>query len=140
MSFVFLVIFFAFSGWIDLPENVLQVSFGWFMLAWFGSSLAILLGALAEEFELVEKLWHPLAYILFPLSGAAFLVDALPQEAQYYVLLLPMVHGTEYIREGFFGSQITAHYDLGYMALVNLGLTISGLSQTMKISRTITPE
>lgn len=140
MSFIFLVLFFSFIGWLQLPEDVLQVAGGWFMLAWFGSSLALFLGALSESTETVEKLWHPAAYILFPLSGAAFLVDALPAPAREYVLLLPMVHGVEYVREGYFGSQVTAHYDMAYMALWNIGLTLVGLAQVRKVSRVVVPE
>jgi ABC-type polysaccharide/polyol phosphate export permease len=140
MSFVFLVILFGFIGWLKMPEDVLQVIGGWLMLAWFGSSLALLLGALSEQSETIEKLWHPASYLLFPLSGAAFLVDVLPKQAQDAVLWLPMVHGVEYLREGYFGSQITAHYDLTYMAICNLGLTIFGLAQLSKVSRTVVPE
>lgn len=140
MSFVFLVLFFNFIGWLELPEDVLQVAAAWCMLAWFGTGLALLLGALSETSETVEKLWHPAAYILFPLSGAAFLVDALPEPARDYVLLLPMVHGVEYLREGYFGSAIIAHYDLAYMALWNTALTLFGLSQVRKVSRTVVPE
>jgi ABC-2 type transport system permease protein/capsular polysaccharide transport system permease protein len=51
-----------------------------------------------------------------------------------------MVHGVEIVREGFFGSQIVAHYDLGYMALANTVLTLMGLAHTRKISRTVIPE
>ena len=140
MSFVFLVLFFNFIGWLDLPENVLQIAGAWCMLGWFGSGLALFLGALSETSETVEKLWHPAAYILFPLSGAAFLVDALPDAAQRVVLFLPMVHGVEYLREGYFGSQIVAHYDMAYMALWNVILTLLGLAQTRKISRILVPE
>lgn len=140
MSFVFLVLFFSFIGWLDLPEDVLQIAAAWCMLAWFGASLALFLGALSETSETVEKLWHPAAYILFPLSGAAFLVSALPDAAQKFVLLLPMVHGVEFLREGYFGSQITAHYDIGYMAMWNVILTLFGLAQTRKISRILVPE
>ena len=93
-----------------------------------------------KSYESVEKLWHPASYILFPLSGAAFLVDALPQAAQEFVLLLPMVHGTEFLREGYFGSKINAHYDLAYMTLLNVGLTLLGLAQTRKIGRILVPE
>ena len=50
MSFVFLALFFYFIGWIELPEDILQVLAGWVMLAWFGFSLALLLGALSERF------------------------------------------------------------------------------------------
>ena len=140
MSFVFLVLFFHFIGWLELPEDVLQISEGWAMLAWFGLGLALLLGALSESYEIIDKLWHPAAYILFPLSGAAFLVSALPEEAREVILFLPMVHGVEYIREGYFGSQIVAHYDLTYMALFNTALTILGLAQTLKVSRSVVPE
>ncbi|MBA3669033.1 MAG: ABC transporter permease [Sphingomonas sp.] len=140
MSFTFLTLFFGFIGWLEMPEDVLQVAAGWAMLAWFGVSLALMLGAVSEQSETIEKLWHPTSYLLFPLSGAAFLVSALPPSAQNFILWLPMVHGVEYLREGYFGSQITAHYDLTYMALVNLTLTIVGLAQVAKVSRTVIPE
>ncbi|RST30384.1 ABC transporter permease [Sphingomonas ginkgonis] len=140
MSFVFLVLFFNFIGWLAMPEDALQIAGAWLMLAWFGASAALLLGALSEVSETVEKLWHPASYILFPLSGAAFLVDSLPKAAQDVVLTLPMVHGVEMLREGYFGSQIVAHYDTAYMALINTVLTILGLAQVSKISRTVVPE
>ncbi len=139
-SFVFLILFFVFLGLLEWPENVLQIMGGWAMLAWFGFGLAMLFGTLSERSELIDKLWHPMAYILFPLSGAAFLVDALPPDAQRYILLLPMVHGVEYVREGYFGSQMTAHYDMAYMALINVVLTALGLSQLGYVSRTVIPE
>lgn len=140
ISFVILAIIFISIGWIDLPEDVLSISFGWLMLAWFGVSLALLLGALSHEYELIEKLWHPASYLLFPLSGAAFLVDALPKAAQNIILYLPMVHAVEYIRAGYFGSQIKAHYDMSYMALFCALLTLLALAQVRKISRMVIPE
>jgi ABC-type polysaccharide/polyol phosphate export permease len=140
VSFVFLTLFFYFIGWVDLPEDVVKVIGGWLMLTWFGFSLALLLGALSETSEMVDKLWHPASYLLFPLSGAAFLVDALPTQAQGYVLLLPMVHGVEYIREGFFGSAVRTHHDMAYMAICNLTLTFLGLVQERKVSRSLVLE
>lgn len=89
---------------------------------------------------MVEKLWHPGSYLLFPLSGAAFMVDALPKVAQEVVLMLPMVHGVELLREGYFGSSYKAHYDLSYMALVCTCMTLLGLAKTRQISRTVMPE
>lgn len=140
ISFVVLSAFFITIGWLEAPENVLQVAGGWLMIAWFGASLGILLGAWSEESELVDKLWHPAAYLLFPLSGAAFLVDVLPKRAQDVVLLLPMIHGVEYVREGYFGSQIVAHYDMAYMLAWNLGLTWFALALTRKVNRTVVPQ
>ncbi|MGF7149243.1 ABC-2 type transport system permease protein/capsular polysaccharide transport system permease protein [Sphingomonas zeicaulis] len=139
-SFITLSCIFYSIGWMKMPEDVLQVIIGWLMLAWFGASLAMLLGALAEEHETVDKLWHPFSYLMFPLSGAAFVVDILPKIARDVVLYLPMVHGVEYLRGGFFGSAFKPHYDMAYMTFWCLGLTILGLAQTRKISRAVVPE
>ena len=140
ISFVVLSIVFIATGVVDPPEDVLQVIGGWLMTAWFGVSLALLVGSLAQESELVDKLWQPAAYLLFPLSGAAFLVDALPPTAQHYLLYLPMVHGTEYIREGYFGSRIRAHYDLSYMAFCNTLLFLLAMAKMRKVGREVIPE
>lgn len=140
ISFVVLALLFTSLGLVKPPEDIGKVVFAWFMTAWFGLSLAILMGALSEKSEIIEKLWHPASYLLFPLSGAAFMVDALPSTAQEFVLLLPMVHGVELLREGYFGSTFKAHYSMPYMALWCAGLTILGLAKTREISRTVTPE
>jgi ABC-type polysaccharide/polyol phosphate export permease len=140
ISFAVLSVVFIATGLIEPPENVLQVIGGWLMIGWFGFSLALLLGSLAQESELVDKLWHPFAYLLFPLSGAAFLVDSIPAVGQHYLLYLPMVHGTEYIREGYFGSRIRAHYDLGYMAIFNAVLLLLAMAKLRKVGREVIPE
>lgn len=139
-SFVILTIGFAAIGWMSPPEDVVQTVFGWFLLAWFGFALAIFMGALSEQYEIVEKLWHPVMYLSFPLSGAAFIVDALPDVARDIMLWVPMVNATEYIREGFFGAQFSAHYDIFYLSVVNLCLTLIGLAEARKVGRMVVPE
>jgi capsular polysaccharide transport system permease protein len=109
------------------------------MLAWFGASLAILIGSLSARMNLLEKIWTPFTIIMFPMSGAGFMVDWLPTNVQNFVLLLPMVHGVEILREGYFGSVVSAHYDIGYMATWCLVLTLFALSQAHTISRKISP-
>jgi len=140
ISFIALILVFTSIGWMKPPENIVYVMIGWFMLAWFGASLALLVGALSERSELMEKLWHPAAYLLFPLSGAAFMVDWLPPAAQKMVLYLPMVHGIEMLREGYFGSAVIAHYDIAYMAIACLVLTLFALAQGREVGRRVIPE
>jgi len=129
VSFVTLTIIFSLLDMMQLPEDLLQVLGAWVLLGWFGASLAILVGSLSERFELVSKFWPPLSYILFPFSGAAFLVDALPSSLRDVVLYLPMIHGVEMLREGFFGSAVKSHYDVQYLLLWNLILSLFALSQ-----------
>lgn len=139
-SFFMLTLLFISINWMKPPEDILKIVFGWFMLAWFGAALGLFIGALAARTELVEKIWHPMAYLLFPMSGAVFMVDWLPASAQKLVLLLPMVHGVELLREGYFGSMVHAHYDLAYMASCCLGLSLLGLALERVVSRQVMPE
>lgn len=140
ISFVVLGITFVSIGWMSMPNHILTVLGGWFMLMWFGFSLALFLGSLSIRSELVEKFWHPTSYIMFPLSGAAFMVDWLPPTAQNAILMLPMVHGVELLREGYFGDVVIAHYDITYMASICLALTALGLADERIVSKSVTPE
>jgi capsular polysaccharide transport system permease protein len=126
-SFVVLSFFFIFIGWMPVPDDPLVVLAGWLMLAWLGASLALLVGAGTAFSHLVHRLWHPISYLLFPMSGAAFMVEWLPKRLQDVVLYLPMVHGVELLRHGYFGNVVRTHYDIGYMAEFCLILTLCGL-------------
>lgn len=139
-SFLILSILFINLGMMKPPEDVLKVLEGWTMLAWFGASFALFLGALSERSELVEKIWHPVSYLMLPLSGTGFLVDATPAQFQHLVLWIPIVHGTELVREGYFGSAIKAHYDLSYVTGVCLGFTFLGLAEERYASKRIVLE
>jgi ABC-type polysaccharide/polyol phosphate export permease len=136
-SFIVLSSLFMFVGWMPPPDNLLEVIVGWIMLAWFGTSLALIIGAATAFSEAVERLWHPTSYLLFPLSGAAFMVDWMPRNLQKFVLLLPMVHGTEILREGWFGNAVATHYDLGYMSACCLVLTLLGMHLQWEASRRV---
>lgn len=140
MSFFFLSLFFIFIGWMSPPEDVLKVLLAWVLIAAFGASLAVFLASLSERYEIVEKLWHPASYLVFPLSGAAFLVSSLPQGAQDFVLWFPMVHGVELLREGYFGSQVDAVYDLSYLAVSTLLMLCVGLALSRIIAAKVVPE
>lgn len=127
-SFVALALGFYALDLLLPPEDVLQVLGGWMLTAWFGAGLGLTIGALAERFTPVKNLWPPISYILMPLSGVAYIADALPSNAREVVLWLPMLNSLEYMREGWFGSVMRAHYDIPYVLVFNLILTFVGLS------------
>ncbi len=130
-SFIVLSAFFIYIGWMPAPADILLVLAAWLMLAWFGASLALLIGGGTAFSPIVERIWHPAAYLLFPMSGAAFMVDWLPTNLQKLVLFLPMVHGVEMLRQGYFGSIVNTHYDISYLAVSCLVLSLVGL-QTVR--------
>jgi ABC-type polysaccharide/polyol phosphate export permease len=128
MSFAVLSLAIIGLGVIQPPVDMLKVVWGWVMLAWFGGSLGLTTGTAMAYSDLVDRFWHPVSYVLFPLSGAAFMVYWLPEKTREFILWLPMVHGVEYVREGFFGNVVPTFHDLGYMACVNLVLSFTGLA------------
>ena len=123
-SFILLTVLLSFVGMLEPPSDLMKVIQGWLMLAWFGASLGVVIGAGVAFSRIVERLWMPVAYLLFPISGAAYMVEWLPHKFQQVVLYLPMVHGIELVREGYFGDVIRTHHDMGYMAFCNLILSI----------------
>ncbi len=116
------------AGWMSPPSDLLMMTSAWLLLAWFGAALALTVGALAERSQVVDRVWHTVTYLLFPLSGAATLVDWLPPAAREIVLWLPMVHGVEFLRHGYYGDLVTTHEDPGYLVLCNIALSFSGLA------------
>ncbi|HEX4781991.1 MAG TPA: ABC transporter permease [Usitatibacter sp.] len=136
-SFLLLATLFTWIDWMPLPADPLRVVAGWLMLVWFGASLALVIGAGTAYTAIAERLWHPAAYLLFPLSGAAFMVDWLPERFQEMVLLLPMVHGVELLRDGYFGTAVQTHYDVRYMATCCLLLTLFGLFLVREAGRRV---
>lgn len=139
-SFIVLTLIFCFFEMMALPQDTLTVLMGWGLLAWFGGSLSLFIGTLSMRSEIVEKIWHPITYLIFPFSGACFMVNWLPPAAQKAILLLPMVHGVEMVRDGFMGSLVHTHYNPKYVVVCCLILTFLGLTQERIASRQVVPQ
>lgn len=133
-SLTLLTVFFVSIEVMHMPRDILLVVGGWLLLAWFSLALALIIGVLSEISETIERTWPILTYILFPLSGAVFMVHWLPQKAQDAVLWLPMVHGVEMIRHGYFGGLVPTYESPIYFATVNLVMTLIGFWMVREIS------
>lgn len=139
-SICILTIFFAFIGAMDWPADILMVIFGWLLLSWFAVAMGMIVGAITENSETFERVWHILTYLLFPLSGAVYMVHWLPTAVQKTVLMLPMVHGVEILRHGYFGQLVPTYEDPAYFALINLILTLIGLFLARQAGLRVQPQ
>jgi len=127
-SFTTLTLFCSLTGFMSPPANLTTAVCGWVLLSWFATSLGLFIGALSERGELIDRVWHIVTYLLFPLSGAGFLVEWVPDSYQKFLTWIPMVNGTEMIRHGYFGSLIHPHYNAVYLVTINAILMLSGLA------------
>jgi len=137
MSFFVLSTVWISLGWMEPPTDALKVLSAWGLLAWFGGSMALIIGGGTAHSEIVERIWHPTAYLLFPLSGAGFMVDWVSPRFQEVLLWIPMVQGTEMLRDGFFGATVRTHYNAQYLALCCALLTFFGLALVREAGRRI---
>ncbi len=126
-AFVLMIVIFIGLEIMPPPEDLFKLMLGWILLGWFGAALGLNLGPATEINELFDRIWHPISYLLFPLSGAMFLVDWLPSKVQSLALWMPMISANELIRSGYFGDVIDTHYDIVWLISCNMFLTITGM-------------
>lgn len=140
ICFITLSILFIAIGQMALPSDIFTMIIAWLLLAWFAAALALVIGYISEVSEVFDRLWHAFTYLLFGFSGAAFMVDWVPPEAQKIVLWFPMVHGTEMLRHGYYGDLVTTYESPGYLIQFNLVLTFIGLILMRKLRDKVSAE
>jgi capsular polysaccharide transport system permease protein len=127
MAFVTVVMILWLIGAAPLPQDLLLLYAGWAMLGWLSAALAMVLGALAQIVEVIERFVELFTYVLVPLSGTFYMVDWVAPAYRKMVLYLPFIHPVEMVRGGFFGDEVRSHYDVAYVSLWAVGLTVAGL-------------
>ena len=137
ISFVILCILFHTIGLVALPKDYITMWSGWFLMAWYAAGLSLFIGALSERSEIIDKLWHPMTYLLVPLSGTFFTVKSLPEPLREILLLNPAVQCTEIFRAGYFGPGYEWFYSVEYVVTFNMVLTLLGLIKVRYVSKTL---
>jgi capsular polysaccharide transport system permease protein len=139
-SMVVLTLVFIAMDLMNLPVDIFTIVIGWLLMAWFAFALSLVVGAASERSEIVERVWHIFTYLMFPLSGAAFMVDWFPKNIQDLLLWVPMVHGTEMIRHGYFGNEVRTYEIPTYFALINTIMLLIGIALVRETGRRVQPE
>lgn len=127
MAIVVMSAGFIATGLMGAPEDTFGAAAAWLLLCAFAAAFALVIGALASMSEAFERIWHLLTYLLFPVSGAMFMADWLPEPMREVVLALPMVHGVEMLRGAWFGDAVQTHEEPAYLITCIGVLTAVGL-------------
>ena len=131
---------FILIGWIPTPADVFYMLMAWLLMAIFAIGLGLVICSIAFKVEAFGKIWGTFSFVMMPLSGVFFFVSSLPQQAQQYVLWMPMVHGTEMFRQGYFGASVITHESISYIVLCNLVLLLLGFIMVNDFSKGVEPE
>jgi capsular polysaccharide transport system permease protein len=135
VSLVFVTLVFVGLGIIPSPYDPLKAFFGYFFYAWFTFNVACIFAYAFSVSEVVERIAHVALYLAIPLMGGFYMVSWMPDNVQQFLLLSPLVHAIELLREGYFGVNSGAQYSISYLINVNLPLTLVGLLLLRKIKR-----
>lgn len=137
LSVMVLLLIFVGTGIIAPPADMLNMVAGWALLAWYSAAMGLIIGGLSEYSEMVERLWHPIAYFQLPISGAFAMASWLPPNIRNIVMIFPVPHCVELFRYGYFGNEIKPYYDVPYVSAICLVLTWIGLAAVRDASRRV---
>ncbi|RVT99361.1 hypothetical protein EOD42_04535 [Rhodovarius crocodyli] len=116
----------VFTG--TFPDNPAQVSLGVLLIGLFchGVSMAITAATVIGTEE-VDRVTHPMTYLMIPLVGAFSMIWWFPSDMQAIMMLNPTMNMFEYIREGHFGPMVPYHYDMTFMVSSVIAANFFGL-------------
>ncbi len=132
-----IMLVFVLVGWIDTPDDIFYMLLAWLLMSGFAFGLGLIICSVAYRFEVFGKIWGTLSFVMMPLSGAFFFIHSLPQSAREVMLTIPMVHGTEMFRHGYFGMSVTTYENMAYLVFWDLALLWFGLATVNKWSKGI---
>lgn len=136
-SFLIIYLLFLAVGIAHAPDDLFAMVSGWLLIAWFSFCFVLIMGALSEMNDIIEKLSHVILYFMLPISGAFIPAHLFPDDVREYLLLFPLVGCVEYFRYGYYGDAMKSYFDLQYIIVANLFLTFFSLALMNKAIRKI---
>jgi capsular polysaccharide transport system permease protein len=112
----------------DWPTDPLQMLLGVALMGLLSHGISLIfLSATAISPSLTDRLVHPFTYLSLPFSGMFYMAWWLPGDFQETLLLFPLLHIMEFVREGQFGGRVPCTYDPVFLMVWIIGLNFIGL-------------
>ncbi|MET3119253.1 capsular polysaccharide transport system permease protein [Undibacterium sp. GrIS 1.8] len=129
-SFLILFVLFIALGVCQIPDNVLLMTCGYLMVVWFSFGFVLILGALSELSETIERVSHIILYLMLPFTGVFMPAHIVPPQFRDALMLTPLINCVEMFHAGYFGSRMETYYSVLYTMAINLTMTFAGLVLT----------
>ncbi len=129
-SFFILYLVFVQLGICHWPAGVLTMALGYALIIWFSFAFVLIMAALAELSETIERVSHIILYLMLPFSGVFIPLYAIPERFRNILLYFPLVDAVEYFHCGYYGDRMPTYYHLGYSMLVIFAMTLFGYALT----------
>ena len=127
-SFLVLYIIFTQLHICEWPHDPLTMAIGYLLVLWFSFTFVLIMAALSDLSETIERVSHIIMYLMLPFSGVFLPVTAVPSKFRDALLLFPLVDAVEYFHHGYYGPRLKSYYHLPYTIIALLSLTLFGLA------------
>lgn len=129
-SFAILYLAFIQLGICRWPADALTMALGYLTIIWFSFAFVLIMAALAELSETIERVSHIILYLMLPFCGVFFPAFTVPPELRTALLYFPLVDAVEYFHKGYYGNRLPTYYHVRYMIIATLALTLLGYAMT----------
>jgi capsular polysaccharide transport system permease protein len=102
-------------GIIDPMRDPLLAMGAYALQAWFCFGFGLILAAVSEMSEVLERVLPVTMYLTLPLTGAFTMQAWLPPTARKILAWSPMVNTVEMFRSGMFSADVPTEYDVWYV-------------------------
>jgi capsular polysaccharide transport system permease protein len=118
-------------------DSALRIVGGFALAAMLGASLGLVFCTLDQLSRVVDRVKGPLMRPLFWISGLFFTAEQLPDRVREVMLVNPLLHAVEMVRDGWFIQYHDEHVSVSYVLAWILGMSFVGLALERVVRRRI---
>lgn len=120
-------------GYVQAPQSWGLIYVGVAFLVYFCYGFALIVAALSERADIMEKAVSILTYVSLPLTGAFIMTEWVPPRYQFILEYSPLANCIEMIRAGEFGIAVVPHYSISFLFVYCTLQLMIGLYMTHRI-------
>lgn len=129
-AFIILYLIFVGLGICTWPADVLTMTLGYFVVILFSFAFVLIMAALAELSDTIERVSHIVLYLMLPFSGVFLPLYRAPAKFRNILIDFPLVDAVEYFHSGYYGARMPTYYNLGYTLFVISAMLLFGFALT----------
>jgi capsular polysaccharide transport system permease protein len=129
-AFIILYMIFVNIGICTWPADILTMTLGYFLVIMFSFAFVMIMVALAELSETIERVSHILLYLMLPFSGVFLPLYRVPTELRNILIYFPLIDAVEYFHHGYYGARMPTYYNLGYALFVIAAMLLFAFALT----------
>lgn len=129
-AFIILYLIFIQLGICQWPADVLTMALGYILIIFFSLAFVLIMAALSELSETIDRVSHIILYLMLPVSGVFIPLYALPEKFREMLLYFPLVDAVEYFHRGYYGDRMPTYYNIPYSIFIIITMTLFGYALT----------